>query len=108
MTPAGGAVTRQGETLLIDDVIVDYQAADLHNTCEQVQASPYRLKGDVNGDCVVNPDDLAYITQRWVETSGGWADRNRDQKVNISDVAVLAQDWLECNDPMLTEYQANW
>ncbi len=49
--------------------------------------------GDLNGDQLVNGQDLAILLSAWNSTSGGPADINHDMIVNGVDLAILLSDW---------------
>jgi hypothetical protein len=53
---------------------------------------------DVNGDGVVNVNDVALIGQHWLQSgSPGFIpeDVNGDGVVNVNDVAIIGQHWLQ-------------
>ena len=50
------------------------------------------IPGDVNGDGVVNIDDIFFILGHWGE-SGGPADANEDGTVNIDDIFFVLAHW---------------
>ena len=66
--PGGGTVTISGNKKFINGVIVDYQTNTQYLNCSQIQASPQRLSADLNGDCVVDMNDLAIFAQNWLLT----------------------------------------
>ena len=98
LAPAGKTVTLDGNKKLIDNIIVDYRANLTFTTCPEVAASPYRLAGDVDGDCNVDVDDVAMMVDEWL-TTGVAADIVDDDAVNLADFAAIALEWLKCNDP---------
>ena len=67
--------------------------------------------GDLNGDCVVDIEDLAIIAENWLETdcsSPACGDINIDSHVNMTDLAMLAQKWHEASSPLaITEFMAS-
>jgi hypothetical protein len=61
------------------------------------------LKADLNEDCKVDFQDLATLSQSWLECNlepPVKADLNEDCKVDFQDLAIFSQSWLECDlDP---------
>ncbi|HVU86100.1 MAG TPA: dockerin type I domain-containing protein, partial [Pirellulales bacterium] len=51
------------------------------------------LLGDVNGDGIVNSQDLALITANWL-SNGPVGDVNGDGIVNAQDLALVSSNWL--------------
>jgi len=49
--------------------------------------------GDLNGDGIVNAQDLAVIGSHWLR-AGPVGDANGDGLVNTQDIAVIASHWL--------------
>ena len=98
LVPAGGLVTIDGSKKLIDDVIVDYKTNTTFSTCGQIQASPNRLRADVDGNCVVDIQDLHVLSGDWLTLmDAGRTDINRDTDVNIEDLVILSSEWLAEN-----------
>jgi hypothetical protein len=97
--PAGGQVTIDGTKKLINGVVVDYKTNTAYLNCAQVQASPQRLAGDINGDCMVDIYDLSMLVQSWLlaGTSLGRANINDDNSINLLDFSALAGQWLMSN-----------
>jgi hypothetical protein len=96
--------------MLVDGTVVDYYPEMNPTTCEQVQLSPYKLSGDVDGDCHVNMADLALLAQQWL-TSGSSpenADTDHSGIIDFKDFAKLVGDWLKCNDPQNSTCLINW
>jgi hypothetical protein len=53
------------------------------------------LTGDVNGDGIVNGQDLALVSSNWLHTgSGVTGDVNHDGIVNGQDLALVSSNWL--------------
>jgi hypothetical protein len=48
---------------------------------------------DMNGDGVVNSQDLAVLLSAW-GSSGGPADMNQDGIVNSADLAIMLSRWV--------------
>ena len=54
------------------------------------------LQGDVNGDGIVNSQDLAIVSSEWLRTGTGLiGDVNHDSIVNSQDLAVVSSEWLQ-------------
>jgi hypothetical protein len=108
--PASGAISFESNHMLVDGTVVDYYPEMNPTTCEQVQLSPYKLSGDVDGDCHVNMADLALLAQQWL-TSGSSpenADTDHSGIIDFKDFAKLVGDWLKCNDPQNYTCLINW
>ena len=61
-----------------------------------VNVSTGLLPGDVNGDGIVNVQDIAEVASHWLQTGSGVAgDANDDGIVNGQDIAVIASHWLQ-------------
>jgi len=101
LAPAGATITQIGNKKQINGVVVDYRANESYRSCSEVQASPYRLRGDLNGDCEVNMSDLKVLAESWLDEEGlsGWNDLNDDGIVDLGDFAELASTWGKCNNP---------
>jgi hypothetical protein len=101
LAPAGGKIVISGSRKLINNVVVDYRTNTSFSTCAQVQASPFRLAGDITGDCIVDLQDLAEFTEQWLDQGIclGRADIESDETVNFTDFGKLAHDWLINNSP---------
>ncbi len=55
--------------------------------------------GDIDGDCIVDGNDLWYLGYQWLSDCGGdpcCADLDDSNWVDFLDYAVFASDWLEC------------
>jgi hypothetical protein len=57
------------------------------------QATTSLVVGDVNGDGVVNIEDLAIMAATWQSTTNLRADLNHDGIVNVSDLSILAANY---------------
>ena len=55
---------------------------------------PPPLVGDVNGDHIVNGQDLALVSSAWQATGVNAADVNGDMIVNGQDLALISSNWL--------------
>jgi hypothetical protein len=66
------------------------------------------IPGDLNGDCIVDFEDVAIMAVHWLEsnlsgdppmdcTSPIEGDVNNDCTVDFVDLAIMAGHWLECN-----------
>lgn len=70
------------------------EAAD-PTTRPQLVVTYAALAGDVNGDGIVNSQDLALISSAWLNTGvGGPGDANFDGIVNSQDIALVSSNWL--------------
>ena len=59
-----------------------------------------KLKGDIDGDCDVDTDDILKFAVQWLnpECKGCYSsDINGDGNVNFADYAAVAENWLKCN-----------
>jgi len=65
---------------------------DADHTAEAV----YNLRGDVNGDCVVNALDMLIVRNAFLEdpdTDDNWkADANQDGQIDIMDMLVVREE----------------
>ena len=53
------------------------------------------LSGDVNGDGIVNSQDIAVISSQWLQAGASLTgDANHDGIVNSQDIAVISSNWL--------------
>ncbi|MGA2916300.1 MAG: dockerin type I domain-containing protein [Sedimentisphaerales bacterium] len=98
LAPAGGTVTIEDNKKLINGVVVDYSTNLSFTSCAEITASPQRLKGDLDGDCLVGMIDLQMFVDKWLSNSSGQcanADINRDGDINFDDFAIIAADWLQ-------------
>ena len=89
-----------GNKKLIDGIVVDYRSSQVFDTCTKIQASPYRLKADINRDCTVGMQDLDLIAQEWLTDGVGActrADINGDGDVQFEDFSAIASQWQENN-----------
>jgi len=67
-----------------------------------VSSTSVELSGDVNGDGIVNGQDIALIASNWLATGSGAAgDANHDGIVNGQDIALVASNWLATSGPGL-------
>lgn len=57
------------------------------------------LIGDVNGDHIVNAQDLALVSSSWLATGTNAADVNSDGIVNSQDLALVSSNWLATDSP---------
>jgi len=55
--------------------------------------SESELQADITGDCVVNYDDLAYLTNGWLSDLAE-GDLNDDVVIDFADYSILASEWL--------------
>jgi hypothetical protein len=99
LAPTGGQVTIDGTKKLIDGVVVDYKTNTAFLTCQQVQASPQRLTADINGDCIVDMNDLDLLAAGWLlmDPLLGRVDINNDHSVNLLDFSAVSDQWSMTN-----------
>ena len=58
------------------------------------------VTGDVNGDGIVNSQDLALISSNWLASGTGKSgDANNDGIVNSQDLALVSANWLGTAPP---------
>ncbi|MBN1766829.1 MAG: hypothetical protein JW860_16365 [Sedimentisphaerales bacterium] len=57
--------------------------------------SEYSPDADLNHDCIMDNQDLAFIIHDWLSMSLSSGDINNDLKVNLEDFAELASAWLD-------------
>jgi hypothetical protein len=59
------------------------------------------IAGDVNGDGIVNSQDLALISSNWLHAGTGQAgDANNDSIINSQDLALVSSNWLSAGAPV--------
>ena len=56
------------------------------------------LPGDVNGDNIVNGQDLALVASNWLNSGVG--DANGDGIINAEDIALVSSSWLNTRRPV--------
>ena len=85
-------VAAKASTLTLSDVILSDNAGD--GSRPQVEhgevVEPKQVKGDINGDGVVNIQDLVLVARRFGQTGQNDADMNGDGVVNIQDLVLVA------------------
>jgi hypothetical protein len=59
------------------------------------------LDGDLDGDCMVDVNDLGLFTAQWLDNPGGSADLVPNGTVDLADFAVLAENWQEQISPIV-------
>jgi hypothetical protein len=69
-------------------------------------------RGDLNGDCIVNLNDVLLFTGQWLDNAGcsglGCADIDGDNNVDSIDFAMLAAHWYERGKPLvINEFMAS-
>lgn len=62
--------------------------------------------GDLNGDFLVNFQDLQALTGQWLNGSNSSGDLNDDNDVDMGDFALLAKNWQQAT-PFISEFMAN-
>jgi hypothetical protein len=67
--------------------------------CYEVHKIGQGYPGDLDGNCVVNFDDLFLLTSEWLSTDTLDYDLNNSSRVDVKDFAILAEDWLKDNNP---------
>ena len=82
----------KGSTLTLSDVVLsDSGGTGFHPAVENGEVvEPAELTGDVNGDGVVNIQDLVLVAGRLGQTGQNDADMNGDGVVNIQDLVLVA------------------
>ena len=82
----------KGSTLTLSDVVLsDSGGTGFHPVVENGEVvEPAELTGDVNGDGVVNIQDLVLVAGRLGQTGQNSADVNSDGVVNIQDLVLIA------------------
>ena len=82
----------KGSTLTLSDVVLsDSGGTGFHPAVENGEVvEPAELTGDVNGDGVVNIQDLVLVAGRLGQTGQNSADVNSDGVVNIQDLVLIA------------------
>ena len=85
-------VAVKASTLTLSDVVLsDSAGAGSHPQVQNGQVvEPTQVKGDVNGDGVVNIQDLVLVAGRLGQTGQNSADMNGDGVVNIQDLVLVA------------------
>ena len=82
----------KASTLTLSDVLLSNSAGE--SAVPQVEnaqiTEPTGLKGDVNGDGVVNIQDLVLVAGRFGQSGKDKADVNKDGIVNIQDLVLVA------------------
>jgi hypothetical protein len=59
------------------------------------------ITGDVNGDGIVNGQDLALISSNWLHKgTGQTGDANNDSVINAQDLALVSSNWLSAGTPV--------
>ncbi len=77
-------------------------------TASPASAQPLSLiPGDVNGDGIVNSQDLAIISASWGSNYGP-ADLNGDGIVNSQDLAIVSSDWMKKGPDTGTGGRFSW
>ncbi len=65
------------------------------------------IAGDVNGDGIVNGQDLALVASNWLHTGTGLAgDANNDSIINGQDLALVGSNWLATAPPAVSNATA--
>ncbi len=85
-------IAAKASTLTLSDVLLTNSAGKAFlPTVENAEITePTLLKGDVNGDGIVNIQDLALVAGQLGQTGTNRADVNGDGVVNIQDLAIVA------------------
>jgi len=63
--------------------------------------------GDLDGNFIVNIQDLAGFANQWLGDPNGSANLNGDDKINMSDFALLAENWQKGTPVIISEFMAN-
>ena len=78
-------------------LIIGFHSLTFHPCCFReitfnVPPSGTTVRGDINGDGIVNAADLAMLLAEW-GSSNGSADLNGDGVVNAADLAIMLANW---------------
>ena len=65
-----------------------------------------KVAGDLNGDGIVNAQDIAVVASDWLNR-GPLGDANGDGIVNVQDIATIASNWLSVSSPASAPSQAD-
>ena len=85
LAPDVGPVKYQND----QDIVYELQSYNLVEPSTEI-TEPTKLKGDVNGDGIVNIQDLVIVASNLDETGQNPADVNGDEQVNIQDLVLVA------------------
>ncbi len=66
-----------------------------NTVCEAGTCIEEPCEGDLNGDDVVNVNDLLEVVEQWGNTSGS-GDINEDGIVDVSDLLMIVEGWGDC------------
>ena len=85
-------ITVKASTLVLSDVLLTNSAGDafVPNVENAEITEPIGLKEDVNGDGIVNIQDLVLVASNLGKTGQNAADVNGDGQVNIQDLVLVA------------------
>jgi len=65
-------------------------------------------EADLNGDCLVDFEDLQILGQQWLTPDAELADITADEEVGLADLAVLADQWRSTGIPLtINEFMAS-
>ena len=70
------------------------QALSVDTSLSSAETVP-PLMGDLNGDHIVNSQDLALVASSWMAPGKNVADVNGDGIVNSQDLAIVSSNWLK-------------
>lgn len=70
----------------------NYGAAYIYNLDQDTDG----CEGDINGDAVVNVEDLLVVIAGWGSSSGDATDINQDGIVDVLDLLLLVAAWGPC------------
>jgi hypothetical protein len=70
-----------------------------------IQAPAACIPGDLNGNCIVDIEDLVLLAAQWLDETDCDAfncpDLDQNQQVNLSDMSILASNWQQEHNPQV-------
>jgi hypothetical protein len=63
--------------------------------------------GDLDGNFMVNIQDMGGFADQWLDDPNGSANLNGDDRINIGDFALLAENWQKGTPLIISEFMAN-
>ena len=90
--------------MLVLTVYCGQSLADKQQHCR------YLLRGDVNGDCVVDMADVHLMASKWLgvdDCIDNCADVNEDEQIDGIDLAILSEAWQQEISVVINEFMAS-